>query len=222
LLIENTQTRAGSHWFLFPFGGRSAHEGLGALLAYRLARRQPVTITVSVNDYGLELLPAQKLQLTEQDWRELLSPEHLVEDLIACLNATELARRQFREIARIAGLVFQGFPGQGKPARQVQASSSLFFEVFSKYEPEHLLLDQARSEVLSQQLEISRLRALLEEAQQSRIVLMRPAKLSPLSFPLWAEMIRAHVTTESWSARVARMAEQLEREAGDEVAAAAA
>jgi ATP-dependent Lhr-like helicase len=213
LLIENTKTREGTHWFLFPFGGRLAHEGLGSLLAYRLSKKFPVTVTISVNDYGLELLPAQVLDVTEEQWREVLNPDGLLDDLLACLNATELARRQFREIARVAGLVFQGYPGAGKPARQVQASSSLFFEVFTKYEPEHLLLDQARREVLDQQLEINRLRVLLEKAYRSKIIVRKPENLTPLAFPLWAEMVRAHVTSESWSDRVRRMAAALETEA---------
>jgi ATP-dependent Lhr-like helicase len=216
LLIETATTREGKHWFIFPFGGRLAHEGLGALLAYRLSKRQPVTVTVSVNDYGLELLPAQAIDIDEAQWRELLSPAGLLDDLLACLNATELARRQFREIARVAGLVFQGYPGAGKPARQVQASSSLFFEVFSKYEPEHILLDQARREVLDQQLEVSRLRRLLEHNEKNRITIVHSDRLTPLSFPLWAEMVRAHVTSESWGERVRRMAADLETQAGEE------
>ncbi|MFM1769595.1 MAG: hypothetical protein RJA22_2124 [Verrucomicrobiota bacterium] len=213
LLIERTTTREGTHWFLFPFGGRLAHEGLGALLAFRLAQRQPVTVTVAVNDYGVELLPAQDLELGEADWRALLAPDRLLEDLLACLNATELARRQFREIARVAGLVFPGYPGAQKTMKQVQASSGLLFEVFQKYEPEHLLLDQARREVLDQQLEISRLRALLEQAAGQRLVLTQPVRLTPLAFPLWAEMIRGQVSSESWSDRVRRMAAELEAEA---------
>lgn len=210
LLIERTTTREGTHWFVFAFGGRLAHEGLGALLAHRLAQRSPMTLTLAVNDYGLELLPAQVVDLSEADWRELLSPDRLLDDLLACLNTAGLARRQFREIARVAGLVFQGFPGASKPLKQVQASSELFFDVFQQYEPEHLLLDQARREVLDQQLEVSRLRELLERATKQRIVLRRPDKLSPLSFPLWAEMLRGQVSTESWSDRVRRMAAELE------------
>ena len=210
LLIETTVTREGRHWCLFPFAGRLGHEGLGSLLAHRIARRTPATITVTVNDYGLQLLPAQELEFDEGGWRELLSPDRLLEDLLECLNTSELARRQFREVARVAGLVFQGYPGARKTARQVQASSSLFYEVFAKYEPGHLLLEQARREVLERQLEIQRLQRVLAWAQEATIRLHRTAWLTPFSFPLWTEMIRGFVSSESWADRVARMAAELE------------
>jgi ATP-dependent Lhr-like helicase len=216
LLIEKILTRDGTHWFLFPFGGRLAHEGVGALLAHRLARRRPLTLTVFVNDYGIQLFPATPLEISREEWQEILSPENLLEDLNACLNAGEMARRQFREIARIAGLIFQGYPGAGKPVRQVQASSSLFFEVFNKYEPQHLLLEQARKEVLNQQLEFARLKVVLEKAKQSRLIIKHPSRLTPMSFPLWAELVRGQVSSESWAERVRRMAGELEAVASQE------
>lgn len=119
------------------------HLGLASLLAWRVSQRQPVTFSIAVNDYGLELLSA-----TEVEWPELLDPtllgpEHLLHDVAASLNAGELALRRFREIARIAGLVFAGYPGAPKSTRQVQASSGLFFEVFKQYDPQNLLLTQA-------------------------------------------------------------------------------
>ena len=210
LLIESTETREGRHWFLFPFAGRLAHEGLGALLAHRIAQDLPCTITVAVNDYGLELLPTRVIDADAHAWRAWLSPERLLEDLTACLNTSELARRQFREVARVAGLVSQGFPGAKKQLRQVQASSGLFYDVFTRYEPDHLLLEQARNEVLERQLDVRRLREVLEWVRSADVVLKAPARLTPFAFPLWAEMIRSSVSTEGWEDRVARMAAELE------------
>src|SRR5581483_8255329 len=117
----------------------------------------------------------------------LLSTDHLLDDLAACLNMSNLARRQFRDIARIAGLIIPGFPGAKKPARHLQASSEMFFDVFEEFDPDNMLLDQARREVLQNQLEIVRLREALERAAVQRMVLLRPATLTPLSFPIWAE-----------------------------------
>ncbi len=203
--------------FAYPFQGRLVHEGFGALLAYRLSRQAPRSISVTVNDYGLDMLSHEPIEIDEHSWRHLLSGDRLIEDLLACLNATELARRQFREIARVAGLVFTGFPGQAKSARQLQASSELFYDVLREYDPENLLLDQAQREVLDQQLEVRRLREALEKLDAMRLQLVEPPRLTPLGFPLWAEQLREnYVTSEKWSDRVQRMAVSLESAASNE------
>lgn len=214
LLFESTRTREGWHWFVFPFEGRLVHEGLAVLVAQRVAQRGPCTIHVTCNDYGFELLTTEPLDLSEDDWRRLLDADHLTEALLACLNSTQMARRPFRDIARIAGLVFQGYPGAERPARQLQASSDLFFDVFRDFDAGSLLLEQAQREVLDQQLEIRRLHAALERQRSARWMLQRTAQLSPLAFPLWAESLRAQsISSESWAQRVKKMAMQLENAA---------
>jgi len=210
LLIEWTESRDGFHYFIFPFAGRLAHEGLATLVAHRLSRMSPRSFTLTMNDYGFSLTTPTALDLNENDWKLRLSPERLVEDLLDCLNATELARRQFREIARIAGLIFQGFPGAPKSMRQLQTSSSLFYEVFNQYDPQNKLLDQARHEVIERQLEVRRLQRALAEAQAMQVRLKKLARLSPLAFPLWAMWVQAQVSTEQWADRVKRMVTQLE------------
>jgi ATP-dependent Lhr-like helicase len=150
------------------------------------------------------------LELTEAEWREVLSPAKLVDDLLDCLNSTELARRQFREIARIAGLIFQGYPGAPKSMRQIQASSSLFYEVFNKYDPDNKLLAQARREVIERQLEVRRLQQALEDTQKMKMMVRHTERLTPLAFPLWAMWVQAQVSTEQWADRVKRMVAQLE------------
>jgi ATP-dependent Lhr-like helicase len=217
LLIERTTTREGHHAFLFFFAGRHAHEGLGALLAHRLARLSPRSVSATVNDYGLELLSPDPFDLDEPAWRRLISADRLIDDLLDCVNSSELARRQFREIARIAGLIFQGYPGAQQSVRHLQASSELFFDVFTEYDPGNLLLDQARREVLSDQLEVRRLAGALEQAASMRIVTTDPDRLTPLAFPLYAETLRTqHVSSEAWSKRIARMVSSLERAAAGE------
>lgn len=215
LLIETLESRDGFHVFLYPFEGRLVHEGLGALAAHRLTKRSPRTIQVTSNDYGIEFLSAEPLPSDQASWRRVLDLRELTDDLLACLNSSELTRRQFRDIARVAGLIVPGFPGSAKPVRQLQASSELFFDVFTEFDPLNRLLGQARREVMEQQLEIGRLAATLQRLAGERIVLARLDQLSPLAFPLWAESLRTQqVSSESWSARVQKMAAVLEKKAG--------
>jgi ATP-dependent Lhr-like helicase len=210
LLIEQVRLRDGTHHFIFPFAGRLVHEGLSALLAHRLSLLQPRSLSVTVNDYGFGLLSPSDVELEPGQWKQVLSPNNLIDDLLACMNSAELAKRQFREIARVAGLVFQGFPGRGKTVRQLQASSGLFYDVFSRYDPDNLLLDQARREVLERQLEIKRMKQALERISTLKLVIIPVPRLTPLSFPLWASFVQASVSSERWTERIHRMAEQLE------------
>ncbi len=214
LLIERTKSRDGWHLYFFPFEGRLVHEGLAALLAYRLARLKPITFSMSSNDYGFELTSAEEPPLGEALAAGLLSPDNLVDDIPASLNATEMAKRQFREIARVAGLVFPGFPRAGKSARQLQATSGLFFEVFRQYDPSNLLLTQAHREVLERQLERSRLGRTLQRIAGAQVVVTSPPKITPLAFPLWVDRNRERVSSEKLADRIRRMQLSLERAAG--------
>ncbi|MEY3175251.1 MAG: hypothetical protein RLZZ436_3165 [Planctomycetota bacterium] len=214
LLVERIRSREGYHLLLYPFAGRLVHEGLAALLAWRLSRKMPATFTMSVNDYGFELLSTREISEAEAVDPTLYSLESLTEELQQCLNAAELGRRQFREIARIAGLVFQGYPGQQRTARQLQASSGLLFDVFANYEPDNLLLLQAREEVLERQLEHSRLAATLREMRCSQWLITRPQRFTPLAFPLIVARLRERLSSEQLADRVARMTVQLEKAAG--------
>lgn len=215
LLIEQIKTRDGYHHFAFPMAGRTIHEGLSTLLAYRLTQQTPRTVSAFATDYGFELLAEDPLDLTEGDWYSLLTPDGLVDDILACLNTTELARRQFRDIARIAGLIFSGYPGSKKSTRQLQTSSGLLFDVFNEFDPDNLLLNQARREVLEQQLSLQLLRGKMEELRQQDIVITKPPRMTPFAFPIWTDRLRTQVSSESWSDRVQRMVLMLETAAGE-------
>ncbi|KJH75255.1 MULTISPECIES: ligase-associated DNA damage response DEXH box helicase [unclassified Pseudomonas] len=210
LLAEALKSREGWHLFLYPFAGRQVHLGLASLLAWRVSQRLAVTFSIAVNDYGLELLSA-----THVDWSEhldpaLLSPERLMADVLASLNAGELALRRFREIARIAGLVFAGYPGAPKSTRQVQASSGLFFEVFKQYDADNLLLAQAGEEVLREELDIRRLEETLERIGRLRLDLHPIKRPTPLAFPLLVERMRESMSSEKLADRIRRMVSDLE------------
>jgi ATP-dependent Lhr-like helicase len=214
LLVEQLQTRDGFHLFIYPFAGRLANEGIATLVASRWARKAPQTFSTTTNDYGFELLSPTPIGVDEDRMREALSFSNLAVDLLAGINLSEIARRQFRDIARIAGLVFQGFPGRGKTTRQIQASSGLIFDVLTQYDPDNLLLDQSRLEVLEAQLEVTRIRAALERLATRRIVVTTPHRFTPLSFPLWASRLQTQmISSESWQERIERAARRLELEA---------
>src|SRR6185369_14114278 len=179
LLVEQTETREGHHIFFYPFEGRSVNVGISALFAYRLARTRKASFSLGFTDYGFELVSRERFELLPLLKAGLVSTDNLLEDMIASLNAAELSKRQFREIARVAGLVFQGYPGQPKTNRQVQATSGLIWEVFARWDPSNPLLGQAEREVLERQLEFSRLTEGLRRMRETPILLRQTHKPSP-------------------------------------------
>ena len=212
LLVEVVQSREGFHCFVYPFAGRLLNEGVASLMALRAARETPRTFSISSNEYGFEMLCEDEFEVTEAALRRWCSPLDLVPDLLASVNASDLARRQFRDIARIAGLVDPGTPRRGKTSRQLQASSGLMFDVLARHDAENLLLDQSRREVLETQLDQVELDEVLQRMAAQTWVLTQPGRFTPLSFPLWADRLQTQIlSTESWQARVEREARRLEK-----------
>ncbi|MFF5868160.1 ligase-associated DNA damage response DEXH box helicase [Pseudomonas sp. NPDC012596] len=212
LLAETLATRQGSHLFLYPFAGRMANLGLANLIAWRISRHQPLSVSIAVSDYGFELLSPSPV-----DWAThlpaALSGEDLLDDVLASLNASEMALRRFREIAQISGLVFGGYPAAQKSTRQIQASSGLFFEVFRKHDAGNLLLGQARDEVLREELEIERLQGQLAKMSRLRLDMRELRRPGPLAFTLLVEGMRETLSTEKLADRIARMVADLEKAA---------
>jgi ATP-dependent helicase Lhr and Lhr-like helicase len=213
LLVEELHSREGHHLFIYPFAGRNVHIGLAQLLAWRLSQGQPNTFSLSVNDYGLEIVAATPLDAQQISPGRLFASDNLLPDVLASLNSGQLAQRRFREIARVAGLVFGGYPGAPKSLRQLQASSSLFFEVFRTYDPGNRLLGQAESEVLAQELDIARLRDTLQRlaALPLRHVVLKA--VSPFALPLMVERLREQLSTEKLKDRLDRLLAQAEKQA---------
>jgi len=211
LLIEQIETSDGFHLFVYPFEGRLVHEAMAALLAYRISKTTPITFSIAMNDYGFELLSDQPIPVDDANVYDLFSPENLLPDIQRSVNATEMAKRKFRDIAVIGGLIFQGFPGEYKKQRHLQASAGLLFNVFNEYEPNNVLLRQAYQEVFDQQMEEVRLRDMLNRIQASKIILTYPKRLTPFCFPIKVDSMRENLTSEKLSDRVKRMQQALNK-----------
>ncbi|MEO1032863.1 MAG: ligase-associated DNA damage response DEXH box helicase [Bacteroidota bacterium] len=207
-LVELIETKDGHHLFMYPFEGRLVHEVFSALIAYRISKIKSITFTIAMNDYGFELLSDQAIPVDEDTIEDLLSKEHLMDDVIASINASEMASRKFRDIAVIAGLVVQSQPGARKNNKSLQSSSGLIFRVLEDYEPDNLLLRQAYTEVFNQQLEEARLQQAFERISKSKIIVKYAKSFTPLSFPLKVDSLRGTMSNENLDKRIQRIKEQ--------------
>ena len=205
-LVEYFETKEGFHLMLYPFEGRLVHEGIAALVARRIASIDPMTISLAMNDYGLEILSNSPIDVDTIITPDLFSTDHLTDDIQSSINSVEMARRRFRDIAKISGLIFQGFPGKEKRERHLQTSSSLLFDVFREYESDNILYLQTYDEVMTFQLEEARLRKALERIQNQEIVIVKPSQVSPFAFPIMVDSLsRERLSTEKLEDRIEKM-----------------
>ncbi|MEM0517586.1 ligase-associated DNA damage response DEXH box helicase [Aequorivita flava] len=210
-LIETFKTREGYHALFYPFEGRFVHEAMSSLLAYRISLLLPITFSLAYNDYGFELLSDQFLDIQTVLDNNLFSSEYLYEDLQKSLNSTELARRKFRDIAVISGMVFQGYPNKVIKTKHLQSNSQLLFDVFRDYESDNLLYLQAYRETFEHQLEEGRLRQALERINSQKIIWKQCEKATPFSFPIITDRLREKLSSEKLADRIKKMTLQLEK-----------
>lgn len=208
-LIEKNISKEGHHVFFYPFEGRMVHEILGALIAYRISVSYPISFSIAMNDYGFELLSDSPIPIEEILEEDLFTERGLTEDIIYCINESEMAKRKFRDVATIAGLVFQGFPGKPMKFKHLQANSGILYGVFEEYEPENLLLKQAHREVLDMQMEKDKVLEAIRKINTQKIVLKTPGQFTPFSFPIMVDRLRASLSSESLEDRIAKMKAKL-------------
>lgn len=210
LLIEKVETDAGSHVFIFPFEGRFVHEILAGLIAYRIGKILPISFSIAMNDYGFELLSDIDVPIEEALELDLFTMENLQEDIEMSINKTEMAQRKFRDVATIAGLIFQGYPGQNRSNKHLQATSGIIYKVFQEYDGDNPLVKQAIEEVMTLQLDQSRFKEAMERINRQEIILKYPVKPTPFAFPIMVDRLRDKLTTETLADRVRKMQLQFE------------
>ena len=212
LLIEQIEDKDGYHLLVYPFEGRQVHEAMSAILGYRIGQLTPISFSISMNDYGFELLSDQPIPVDDSNAREFFSTENLLTDIQKSMNSTEMAKRKFRDIAVIGGLIFQGMPGEHKKARHLQSSASLLFKVLAEYDQNNILLRQAYQEVMVQQMDEVRLRLALQRITARKIIITFPEKITPLSFPIIVDGLnRNNLSSEKIEDRIKKMQSQLEK-----------
>ncbi len=208
LLIEKMKSKNGYHVFIYPFEGRLVHEGMAAILAYRIGQITKITFSLAMNDYGFELLSDQDIPIEMAIKKGIFSAKNLTDDVMHSVNGVEISRRRFRDIAQIAGLVFQGYPGKAVKTRHIQANSQLFFNVFENYEKENLLLLQAYDEALNFQLELGRMTLAFNRINNQKIVIKTMEKPSPFCFPILVDgLSRDKFSNEDREMRIQKMIE---------------
>lgn len=215
-LIELIKNREGYHLFMYPFEGRLVHEVMAALVAYRISKLAPISFSMAMNDYGFELFSDNEIPLNEDNLAKILTRDNLMVDVISSINSAEMARRKFRDIAVISGMVVQNFPGQQRSNKALQSSAGLIFKVLEDYDPNHFLVRQAYTEVFNMQLQEQRLVEAFKRIEKSKFILKFSDKFTPLSFPIKVDSLRQTLTSENLDVRIQKLIKQSGRNIKDE------
>jgi len=207
-LVEMIKNREGYHLFMYPFEGRLVHEVMAALVAYRISKLAPISFSMAMNDYGFELFSDKEIPLTEENLQGILTRDNLMNDVISSINSAEMARRKFRDIAVISGMVVQNFPGQQRSNKSLQSSAGLIFKVLEDYDPNNFLVRQAYTEVFNMQLQEQRLVEAFKRIEKSKIILKHAASFTPLSFPIKVDSLRQTLSSEDLDSRIQKLIQQ--------------
>nr|WP_248876459.1 ligase-associated DNA damage response DEXH box helicase [Epilithonimonas zeae] len=210
-LVELIKNREGYHLFMYPFEGRLVHEVMAALIAYRISKLAPISFSMAMNDYGFELFSDKEIPLNEENLDKILTRENLMTDVISSINAAEMARRKFRDIAVISGMVVQNFPGQQRSNKSLQSSAGLIFKVLEDHDPNHFLVRQAYTEVFNMQLQEQRLVEAFKRIEKSKIILKFANAFTPLSFPIKVDSLRQTLTSEDLDLRIQKLIQQAKK-----------
>lgn len=210
-LVELIKNREGYHLFMYPFEGRLVHEVMAALIAYRISKLTPISFSMAMNDYGFELFSDKEIPLNEENLDKILTRENLMNDVISSINAAEMARRKFRDIAVISGMVVQNFPGQQRSNKSLQSSAGLIFKVLEDHDPNHFLVRQAYTEVFNMQLQEQRLVEAFKRIEKSKIILKFANAFTPLSFPIKVDSLRQTLTSEDLDSRIEKLIQQAKK-----------
>lgn len=132
-------------------------------------------------------------------------------DVISSINAAEMARRKFRDIAVISGMVIQNFPGQQRSNKSLQSSAGLIFKVLEDYDPNHFLVRQAYTEVFNAQLQEQRLVEAFKRIEKSKIILKFANTFTPLSFPIKVDSLRQTLSSEDLDSRIQKLIQQAKK-----------
>lgn len=210
-LVELIKNREGYHLFMYPFEGRLVHEVMSALIAYRISKLAPISFSMAMNDYGFELFSDKEIPLNDENLHKILSRENLMTDVISSINSAEMARRKFRDIAVISGMVIQNYAGKQRSNKSLQSSAGLIFKVLEDYDPNHFLVRQAYTEVFNAQLQEQRLVEAFKRIEKSKIILKFANTFTPLSFPIKVDSLRQTLSSEGLDARIQKLIQQAKK-----------
>jgi ATP-dependent Lhr-like helicase len=189
-------TQASRHYFFHTLVGRAANEALSRVVALRLSRLRGGNAVATPDDYGFVLTVTPQQHFTSAELPVLLSVENFARDLDEALSRSHLLKYHFRNAAQAGMMVYRNFFGEQKSVRKLQWSAEVIFNVLAQYEPDHVLMREAKRDAVHTYIDIDGAIAFLEQAAKKPMRIKQVYRVPPLSFALFVTKIKEALLVE--------------------------
>ena len=189
-LIEIIPVQGCDTVFMYPFCGRAANHALAMSLTHLISQQFKCMTAMTVNDYGLMIQCDKKIDLLSFNFHDFMNLESVKNLSLESFNHNEMVLQEFRQICLISGLIYRGLPGRLKSGRYTQSSVRILYDIFKEFDPNNLLLNQARETVFNTQLFPQQLQDRLAKISE-RLVIKQPSEISPFGYTLYNEQLSA-------------------------------
>ncbi len=204
LRVQRT-TGPARHYFFHSLIGRAANDALARVVALRLSRLRGGNAVATPDDYGFVLTVTPEQQFTAGELPGLLAAAGFAEDLAQSLSRSDLLQYHFRNAAQTGLMVYRNYFGEQKSVRKLHFSAEVIFNVLQQYEPDHVLMREARRDAVHTFLDVEGAQRFLAGAvhlpKRVRVV----NRVPPLSFAMYATKIKEALLVEDPAATLERL-----------------
>ncbi|MDX1950814.1 MAG: DEAD/DEAH box helicase [Verrucomicrobiota bacterium] len=184
------------HYFFHCLVGRAANEALSRVVALRLSRLRGGNAVATPDDYGFVLTVTPTQEFASAELPMLLAAEGFEADLHHALSKSDLLKYHFRNAAQTGMMVYRNFFGEQKALRKVQWSAEVLFNVLTQYEPDHVLLREARRDAVHTYIDQQGALQFLMGISDKPFRIRQVDRVPPLSFALFATKIKEALLVE--------------------------
>ena len=185
LLIEYYKGFGGRRFVIFhSLFGRKVNDALSRAVAYIVAKRYNINVTISISDNGFYLSSDGKIGGLES-FREL-TPENFENILSQSLNKTETLASRFRHCAGRSLMTLRRYKGESKSVGRQQVRGKILLKFVQEMDENFSILKEARREALEDYMDVKNALKIIEwvASEEMEVKTINTVIPSPFAFNL--------------------------------------
>ena len=185
LLIEYYKGFGGRRFVIFhSLFGRKVNDALSRAVAYIVAKRYNINVTISISDNGFYLSSDGKIGGLES-FNEL-TPENFENILAQSLNKTETLASRFRHCAGRSLMTLRRYKGESKSVGRQQVRGKILLKFVQEMDENFSILKEARREALEDYMDVKNALKIIEwvASEEMEVKTINTVIPSPFAFNL--------------------------------------